>query len=137
MIAPLGFFNVVQVLVELLLRKKGSPVNALQLGILLIAQPIGAGDIQQLERLDLARRWNVRSATEVGEFASAVNRNLFIGPGELLNEVALHEVAFFFELLQALVAREKLTSVRNMLLHQLLHLLFDLLQVLWSERSRT
>ena len=39
-------------------------------------------------------------AAEIGKLAGAVDRNLFIGLGELLDEVALHEVAFFFELRQ-------------------------------------
>ena len=65
-----------------------------------------------------------------------VDRNLFIGLGELLDEVALHEVAFSLELLQALVARQKFARVRNVLLHQFLHLLFDLLQIFGRKRRR-
>ena len=46
--------------------------------------------------------------------------------------MALHEVAFFFELRQSLIARQKLTRIRQILLH----LLLDLFQVFGSERGR-
>jgi len=51
--------------------------------------------------------------------------------------VALHEVAFLFKLLQALVAGQEFTRIRNVLLHQLLHLGFDFLQIFGGEWSRT
>ncbi len=50
--------------------------------------------------------------------------------------MALHEVAFFFELFQTLIARQKFARVGKVLLHQFLHLLFDLLEVFRSERRR-
>src|SRR5438105_13542049 len=86
---------------------------------------------------DLPRRRNMRPAAEVNELPRAVNRNLFIGLGELLDEMALHEVAFLFELRQPLVPRQKLPRIRNVLLHQLLHLLLDVWQILRRERRRT
>ena len=135
MVALLRLFHLLQVRVEIFLREKRSPVDALQLRILLIAQPVGASDIEQLERLDFPGRRNVRPAAEVSELAGAVNRNLFIGLGELLDEMALHEVAFFFELGQPLVPRQKLARVRQVLLHQFLHFLFDLLEILGRKRS--
>src|SRR5271165_2132932 len=121
--------------IENLLRKKRSPINSLQLRILLIPQPISAGDIKQLERLDFPGRRNMRPTAEIRELPSAINGNLFIGLGELLDEMALHEVAFLLELRQPLLARQKLPRVRKVPLHQFLHLLLDLFQVLRSERS--
>src|SRR5206468_10537689 len=123
--------------VEIFFGVEGSAVDALELRVLFVSQPVSAGDVEQLERLDLPGRGKVRAAAEVGELAGAVDGNLFIGLGELLDEMALHEVAFLFELLQALVAGQELARVRNVLLYKLLHLLFDLFQVLRSERSRT
>ncbi len=49
--------------------------------------------------------------------------------------MALHEIAFFFEFGQSLVARQKLARIGQVLLHQLLHFLFDLLQILGRKRS--
>ncbi len=137
MVALLGLFLLVEKIVEVFLREKRRPVNALQLRVLLIAQPVSAGNVQQLECLDLPGRRDVRAAAEIQKLARLVDRNLFIGLGELLDEVALHEVAFTLELRQPFVARQKFARVRNVLLHQLLHLLFDLLQVLRRERSGT
>src|SRR4051794_29457283 len=77
------------------------------------------------------------TAAEIGEFSGPVHGNLFIGLGELLDEMALHEVAFFFELLQTLFARQKFARIGHVLLDELLHLGFDLLQVVWSKRRWT
>src|SRR3984957_8837221 len=77
------------------------------------------------------------SAAEIRELAGAVDRNRFIGLGELLDEVALHEVAFFLEFSESLIAGQKFARIRNVLLHQFLHLLFDLLQILGRKRSRS
>src|SRR5439155_19256244 len=79
----------------------------------------------------------MRSAAEVGNFSGAIDGNLVIGLGELLDEMALHEVAFFFELRQPLVPRQKLPRIRNVLLHKFLHLLFYFFQVLRREWRRT
>ena len=87
MVALLGFFLLVEKIVEIFLGEKRRPINALQLRILLVAQPVGAGDIQQLERLDLAGRRDMRAAAEIQKLAGLVDRNLFIGLGELLDEV--------------------------------------------------
>src|SRR5438874_1810424 len=51
--------------------------------------------------------------------------------------MALHEVAFFFEFLEALLAGQKLARVWLVALNDLLHLLFDFLEVLSRERSGT
>jgi hypothetical protein len=127
MITLLGLFLLVQVVVHILLREERRPVDALQLQVLLISQPVGAGDVQQLEGLDSPSRRDMRAAAKVRELARAINRDLFIGPGELLDEVALHEIAFVFELLETLLAGQKLARIGDVLLHQFLHLLLDLL----------
>ncbi len=134
MVALLGFLDVLQVLVEIFLRKERGAVNALELRILLVAQPVGTGDVEQLERLDPPGRGNVRPSAEVGELASLVDRDLLVGLGELLDEVALHEVAFRLEAFEPLAARQKLARVGQVLLRQLLHLLLDGFEVLGRER---
>ncbi len=130
MVALLGLLNLLQIIVEIFLGKKRRPINALQLRILLIAQPVRPGNIEQLERLDFSGRRQVRTAAEIGELSGAVDGNLFIGLGELLDEMALHEVAVLLELGQALLAWQKLARIGKVLLHQFLHLLLDLLEIL-------
>ncbi len=136
-VALLGFFNAVEISIEVFLREERSPINALQLRILLVAKPVGAGDVEQLERLDFSGRGYVRAPAEIEEFSRLVDRDLFIGLGELLDEVALHEIAFSLELLQAFLTWEELTRVGNVLLGQLLHLFFNLLEIFGSEGRRT
>ena len=67
----------------------------------------------------------MRAAAEVDELAGLVDGNFFIGLGELLDEVTLHEVAFGLEAFEALGARQKFARVGQVLLGELLHLLFD------------
>ena len=55
--------------VQLLLRREGGAVDALQLRVALVAAPVGARDRQHLERLDVARALDVRAAAEVDEVA--------------------------------------------------------------------
>ena len=65
MVAPLRFFESVQVVVQLRLRRPGRAVDALQLLAMLVAAPVRAGDTHQLERADLARVLDVRPGAEV------------------------------------------------------------------------
>jgi hypothetical protein len=62
MVTLLGFFDLVEVIVEVFLREKRSAVNALQLRILFVSQPVCPGNVQQLESLDLSSRRNMRTA---------------------------------------------------------------------------
>ena len=137
MVAFFRLLNIVQVLVEIFFRKEGRPVNSLELRIFLVAEPVRAGNVQQLESLDLAGGWNMRPAAEVDEFAGAIDGNLFIGLGELLYEMAFHEIAFFFELRHSQIAGQELARIRNILLYQFLHFLFDLFQILRTEGRGT
>src|SRR5229473_6122749 len=137
MVALLRFLDAGQIGVEILLREKRRAVDALQLLIFFVAEPVRAGNVEQLEGFDLSGRRQVGTAAEILKLAGLVNRNLLIGLGELLDEMALHEVAFALVLLQTFLARQELARVRQVLLDELLHFLFDLLEVFRSERSRT
>src|SRR5208337_1722025 len=93
MVAARSFFQAREVLVEILLREKGRAVDALQLGILFVAEPVGAGERTDLEGLDAASGRHMRAAAEVDEFAVAVKADLGAGRRELGDEVRFHEVA--------------------------------------------
>ncbi len=64
-----------EVLLELLLGEEGRAVDALELLVVLVALPVGAGDGEELEGagLDLARGGDVRPAAEVVEGALPVD----------------------------------------------------------------
>src|SRR5208283_3355852 len=104
MIALLRLLDLVQVLVEVLPGEERGAVDTLELRVSLIAEPVGASDVEQLEGLNPPGGRDVRPTAEVGEFASLVDGDLLVGRSELLDEVALHEVAFRLEALQAFLA---------------------------------
>ena len=77
MVAAFGFFELKEVLIELLLARKRGAVDALQLGIFRVAAPIRAGDVHQLECLaEIARRGQVRSDAEIDKIALPVEADL-------------------------------------------------------------
>ena len=77
-----------EVLVELLLRRPGRAVDALEHRPLLVAAPVRAGRAEQLERPDLAGARDVRAATQVDEWALPIEgrrrhrRAVALGGGE-------------------------------------------------------
>src|SRR6185369_662515 len=77
----------------------------------------------------------MRTTAEVEELTGFIDRNLFIGLRELLDEVTLHEISFGLETRKPLLVRQEFTRIRQVLLHQFLHLLLDLLKVLRREWS--
>ena len=74
-IAPLGLLDAMQVRVELFLLEERRAVDALQHLALLVAAPVGAGRVQQLEVLDARRVGHVRAAAEIDERAVGVRRD--------------------------------------------------------------
>src|SRR6266851_2982824 len=137
MVALLRFLDAGQIGVEILLREKRRAVDALQLLIFFVAEPVRAGNVEQLEGFDLSGRRQVGTAAEILKLAGLVNRNLLIGLGELLDEMALHEVAFALVFLQTFLARQKLAREGQVLLDKLLHFLLDPFKIVGRERSRT
>ena len=122
----------VEVLVQFLLGEERRAVDALQLLVVLVALPVGAGDREQLERLDLRGVRHVRAAAEIDEVrpqrvfgedlagalrrsarTSSTRRRTCCSPSSLRRQNAL---------------------VGEVALLDLPHLLLDLLQVLGRER---
>src|SRR5437763_5389024 len=73
MVAALGFLEPEKVLVEVFLARPGGAVDALQLGVVRIAAPIGARDVHQLERLsEPASRGQMRTDAQIDKIALAI-----------------------------------------------------------------
>src|SRR5216684_2941014 len=72
MIAFFGFFDLVQIGVEIFLTEEGRGIEALQLFTIRVVLPISAGNAQQLERSDFAGVGQMRSAAEIDEFSLPV-----------------------------------------------------------------
>ena len=70
-VALLGFLEPVQVLVERLLRLPRGAVDALEHRALLVAAPVRARDLRELERAEPAGRRDVRAAAQVDELDAA------------------------------------------------------------------
>ena len=105
MVALGRFFKARKVGVEILLREEGGAVDALELGVFLVAEPVGSGKAGDLDGFDAAGGGHVGSAAEVDEFAVAIEADLGAGLGELGDEVGLHEVAVPLKAGEGLFAR--------------------------------
>ncbi len=111
-VAFLRFFQSGEVFVEFLFGEPGGSVDALQLLVLLVALPVGAGDRQQLERLDFRRVRDVRTAAEVDE--SRPQRVLGEDVvGAFFDELDLHRLIHLAVLLEAFRLRNELPVVRS------------------------
>src|SRR5579872_5344003 len=91
-VAPLGLGEAEEVLVELLLARPSSAVDALQLRVIRVAAPIGASDMHQLERLpEPTGRRQMRAPAKVDEISLTVEAQLLAGRnvGNVLGLVAL------------------------------------------------
>ena len=75
MVALLRLLDAVQVRVELFLLEERRAVDALQHLALLVAAPVGAGRVQQLEVLEARRVRHVRAAAQVDERPVGVGRD--------------------------------------------------------------
>src|SRR5215213_2078381 len=78
MIAALGFLQPRQMSIQLLLRRPGRAVDALQHRPLLVTTPVGAGDREEFEGPNLARAGHMRTAAKIEELALLVSRDDFV-----------------------------------------------------------
>ena len=78
-VALLGLLEHLQVLLQFVLRRPGRAVDALQHLVAVVAAPVGAGHLHQLEVLQPARARHVRAAAQVLERAFAVERHVLAG----------------------------------------------------------
>jgi hypothetical protein len=77
-VVGLAFLEVVEVGFESFLAPPRGAIDAGQLLVGRIATPIGAGDREQFEVLDVAGRGDVRPAAEIGEIALLIDRDEFV-----------------------------------------------------------
>ena len=133
MVAPLGLFQTLQILVEFRLREEARAVDALHLRVAFLALPVGARDAHQFERLDAAGGGDVRAAAEIDEFAGGVERHHGLD-GFFLDQFALEGLIPLFVQLDGFGLGQQLALVGNVRARQFVHLLFDARQVFGSER---
>ena len=78
-VALFRLFQVVQVQFLVFLLGPGRAIDTLQHLVFRVAAPVGAGQLHQLEHFQLARRWHVRAAAQVGELAFGIQRHFLVG----------------------------------------------------------
>jgi hypothetical protein len=131
-VALVGLLDAGDVGIELLLVGPGGAVDALQLLVLGVAAPVGAGDAGQLERLQEARVGHVRAAAHVHVFLVVVQAHGgFVG--HVLDQPQLVVLATDPEHLDHLRPRRDLLDHLVVLLDQLAHARLDRRQVFGRE----
>ena len=126
MIALFGLLELMQIGVELLLRRPGSAVDALQLRAVDRRANRSPPSFMQLERFaDLARRGHVRAAAEVEPFALAVDFQV-LALGDRVDEFDLEALALGREKILGLCALPHLFREGLVLRDDLVHPLLDL-----------
>ena len=133
-VALLGLLQPLQIGGEIGVAGPGRAVDALQLGVVLIAPPIGAGQLGQLERLaDMPRRGQVRPAAQVLPGALAIERDRLVA-GDVADDLRLVRLADRLEVGDGLVAVPHLARDRLVAVDDLAHARLDRRQVVQRER---
>ena len=136
-IALLGFLDALQIGFEIGFRGPRGAVDALQLGVVLVAAPVGAGQLGQLEGLaDVLGRGQVRTAAQVLPGALAIDRDR-IRVRQVADDLRLVLLADRVEVSDGLVAVPDLARDLLVAIDDLLHALFDLFQIVQAERLVT
>ena len=133
LLAELGLLDEGEVLLHLSGRRKPRPVDALEHLVVLVAAPVGARHVEQLEGLDLARCRNVRPAAQIGEAALRVETHRLDVGGEVVDQFHLVGLALLLEELHGLFPAHFAAREGLVLGGDLRHARFDLLQVLGRE----
>ncbi len=134
MVALLRLLDPMEVGLEVLVGEEHRAVDALELGVVLVAAPVGARHLRQLERLaEPARRRQVRAEAHVEPVALLVDRDLlvlrqFVGP------FGFELLAMVDEVLLDLRSVPDLARDRQVAVDDLGHALLDLGKVLRRER---
>ena len=131
MIATLGLLEAMQIGGEIFLVPPRRAVDALQHLPMLIATPVRACRVQELEVLDARRVWHVRAAAQIDERSVRVRRNHFVF-AELGESLELERIVDEFRL--RALAIDLLAHERKFFVRSAAHLLLDLLEIVGGER---
>src|SRR5947199_4649432 len=125
MVAAIGLLKPEEILFELLLVGPSGAVDALQLRVVRVAAPIGAGDVHQLEGLsEPAGRRQMRADAQIDETALAIEADLLLGR-DLADISGLVALADAVEERHRLVPLPHLAGDRLVAAHDVAHALLD------------
>ena len=132
-VALLGFLHPRDIGVQLLLVAPGGAVDALELRVLGVTAPVGAGNLSQLESIaDFAGGAKMRSAAQVVPVAMPVERDVFVRRNGR-DQLGLVLLAHLLEVGDRLVARPHFAARRQRGFDDLVHPRFDLGQIVGRE----
>ena len=134
MVALIGFFDAQDIRSKLLLVGPGGAVNALQLLVLRIAAPVGAGNAGQLERLQETRVRHVRPAAHVHVFLVVVQAHRLL-VGHVFDQTQFVILSTRLKHRDHFIARRDLLDDVVVLVDQLDHALLDRSEVFRRERA--
>ena len=134
MITALCLFYAGKVFIQLALLGEGGSVDSGEHLVVLITSPVSACKRRQLKRLDRFCCHQVRSGTQVSELSLGIERDLCVFR-KVFDQ--LHLVRFFLltEVRNRLITRLGEACEGQVLLHDLLHLCFDLLEIIIRQLS--
>ena len=133
MVALLRLLDAMQVGLQVLVREEDRTVDALELGVVPVAAPVGARHLRELERLaELARRGQVRPQAHVEPVALLVDRDLLV-LRQLVGPLGLELLAVLAEVVLDLRAIPHRALDRQVAVDDLGHALLDLREVLGRE----
>src|SRR5947208_5508189 len=124
MIAPPGFFKIVQMLFKLIFRRPDGAIDALEHRVLFVAAPVSAGDRSKLEVFALAGAADMRPGAEVCELADAVDRNRL--GRDAIDQLKLEILVVLAEEIERLWLVPVVTMKLAILFDNLLHAPLDL-----------
>src|SRR5262245_62182476 len=132
-VPSLDLFFKLDPFVKLLLREERRAVDALHLLARFVALPVRAGDREQLDRLDLARRRDMRPQTEIDEWRAFDGVTTHPLAALLFDQFAFERLAHLGELLFGLGLGHLDAPVFEIALDQILHALLYLRQIFGRE----
>ena len=124
-VALLGFLNLRNILVQLVLGRERRAVDALEHLILFVAAPVRARNLSKLYRLHLAGRGQMRASAQVGEVALLIERNRRV-LGQVADKLGLIRLALFLAEGDCLGAGQFKALKAYVLLDDVVHFLFEL-----------
>src|SRR5947209_17017722 len=133
MISLLCLLQAPQVLIQLLLREPGRPINALQHRATLVATPVGSRYTHEFEGTNLARILHMRPTTQVQEVALLIDADFLIG--QILNDLDLVDLTLIAEVLQCLLAGPAVAQEWILFLNNAFHTPLNLRQIIGCERT--
>src|SRR5262249_26423209 len=134
MITSSRLFQVVQMQLERILRRPDGSIDALEHWVLFASAPVGSGHREQLEMLTLAGATYMRTGTQVGEAADAVDR--YRVPGNAVDQLQFVGLIARPEEVEGPGFFPSLAVKFAAFLYDLAHPILNLLQVFGGKRTR-